>query len=153
MITITIMHTRIERGVEGVRLTLGALALAAVIAGSFQPYFLRIWKQDWGVLHAYLTELPYRKIPGLRQLLVETNRRTPDGARILFAMPGSIQKDGYDYAFGRAQYMLAGKDVVPRFAKDAGDVEYIVCWSRCNPPAHFAVIWKSDVGSLARRRP
>lgn len=137
---------------ELVRRTLAILALLAMAAGSFQPYYLRIWKQDWRALNAYLTELPYRKVPGLRRLLLEADSRTPPGTRILFAMPDSMSGEGYAYAFGRAQYLLGGKDLVPTFAKGTNDVDYILCWTLCTPSEGFTVIWTSDVGVLASRR-
>lgn len=136
---------------ERIRRTLAILALLALAAGSFQPYYLRVWRQDWRAMGAYLTELPYRKIPGLRRLLVEADRRTLPGRRILFAMPAQSSAEAYDYAFGRAQYFLGAKVLVPRFAKRTDDVDYVLCWSRCTPPRGFKVLWSSEVGVLARR--
>lgn len=133
------------------RLLLG-VALAAVAIGAFQPFYLRVWKQDWPALEAYLTELPYRKLPGLRRLCLEADRRTPPGSRVLFLMPPQTTKDAYDYGFGRTQYLLAAKDVVPRFDRSGRGVEYILCW-RCTPPSGFVTVWEGGEGSLARRRP
>jgi hypothetical protein len=124
-----------------VKRALAALALAALAAGSFQPFYLKVWRQDWRQLGAYLTELPYRKVPGLRQLCVETDRRTPMGARILFVAP----ENGFDYAFRRAQYLLAGKDVVP-----SGHADYIACLPGCSARG-FTVVWRSDRGLLLKR--
>jgi hypothetical protein len=138
--------------VERIRRTLAALALVAIAIGSFQPFYVRVWQQEWRALGAYLTELPYRKVPGMRQLLVEVDHRTPPGSRILFATPHRTWEGGYGYAFRRAQYLLAGKDVIPMIGP-AREADFLVCWSRCTPPAGFTVIWKSDAGSLARRKP
>ena len=159
---------------ERIRRTLAVLALAALAAGSFQPFYLRIWRQDLRALNAFLTELPYRKVPGMRALLVEVDRRTPLGARILFVTPHRSWEGGYDYAFRRAQYLLAGRELVPmldegagRRAQGAGETpppdvllppapralrpDYIVCWSACAMPAEFAVVWRDEHGTLARR--
>ena len=121
---------------------LAALALAALAAGSFQPFYLKVWRQDWRQLGAYLTELPYRKVPGLRRLCVEADRRTPPGARVLFAAPPN---EGYEYAFRRAQYLLAGKDVVP-----SGNADTIVCLPACSARG-FRTVWRSDQGAVLQR--
>jgi hypothetical protein len=124
-----------------VKRAFAALALLALAAGAFQPFYLTVWRQDWRQLGAYLTELPYRKAPGLRQLCVEADRRTPAGARILFVAPVS----GYEYAFRRAQYLLAGKDVVA-----SGDAEYIACLPACSARG-FTTVWRNERGALLRR--
>lgn len=134
---------------EAIRRTLGLLAIAALAIGSFQSFYLRVWRQDFGALNAYLTELPYRKVPGMRTLLIEADRRTPLGARILFATPHKTWDDGYTYAFRRAQYLLAGKDVIPMLGP-AREADYVVCW-RCAPPRGFRVIFRNENGTLAKR--
>ena len=118
-----------------------AAALLALAAGSFQPFYLKVLRQDWRQLGAYLTELPYRKVPGLRQLCVEVDRRVPLGARVLFVAPAN----GYEYAFRRAQYLLAGREVVP-----AGTAEYIACIPACSAPG-YRVAWRNEKGMLLRR--
>jgi hypothetical protein len=124
-----------------VRRVLALLAFLALAAGAFQPFYLKVWRQDWRQLGAYLTELPYRKVPGLRQLCVEADRRTPPGARILFVAP----VNGYEYAFRRAQYLLAGKDVVA-----SGNAEYIACLPACSARG-FTTVWRGDRGALLKR--
>lgn len=129
------------------------LALIAMAVGAFQPFYLTGWRQDWSTVEAMLTELPFRKVPGLRSLCVEADRRIPAGARVLFAMPPDVSVEGYDYAFGRAHYLLAGKELVPRSQRSPGRIDYVLCWNRCAPPPGFALVWESREGSLARRTP
>ncbi|HEX6087894.1 MAG TPA: hypothetical protein VF266_25400 [Thermoanaerobaculia bacterium] len=124
-----------------IRRVLALLAFAAIAVGAFQPFYLRVLGHDWRQLGAYLTELPYRKVPGLRQLCVEADRRTPVGARILFVAP----VPGYEYAFRRAQYLLAGKDVVA-----GGEADYIACLPACRARG-FTTIWSSEKGALLKR--
>lgn len=139
MITITRILTDVKRAFT-------ALALLAIAAGSFQPFYLKTWRQDWRQLGAYLTELPYRKVPGLRQLCVEADRRTPLEARILFVAP----VNGYEYAFRRAQYLLAGRDLIPMGRAEARP-GFVVCLPSCDVPAGFTVAWRSDRGMLLKR--
>ena len=134
-------------------------ALAAVILGSFEPYYLRIYRVDADKLRNYWTELPYRKVPGPRRVLVEVGRRTPPGARILIATPHRPGQGGYRYAFERSHFILAGRELVPLHdpATEAPiplhleSVDYIACWHECAPPRGFDVVWQSADGVLLRR--
>jgi hypothetical protein len=125
-----------------VKRALVAIALAAIAAGSFQPFYLKVWTGEWRQLGPYLTELPYRKVPGLRKVCVEADRRTPNGARVLFVAPPNA---AYEYAFRRAQYLLGSKDVVP-----AGEADYILCMPACTAPG-FTMVWRNERGALLKR--
>jgi hypothetical protein len=125
---------------------LAGLALLAIAAGSFQPFYLKVLRQDWRQLGAYLTELPYRKVPGLRQLCVEAERRTPPHARILFVAP----VDGYEYAFRRAQYLLANRELMPNAGQAAARPDYIACLPPCTA-AGFTPVWRSEKAALLKR--
>lgn len=135
------------------------LAFAAIAIGSFQTLYLRIYRWDAAALRTQWTELPYRRVPGLRHVLIETERRTPPGARILLATPHKPGEGGYRYAYTRAQYLLAGREVVPLrdpfSEKDLPPrlhtVDYIACWHDCAAPRGFAVVWKDPDGVLLRR--
>jgi len=115
-------------------------------AGSFQPFYLKVLRQDWRQLGNYLAELPYRKVPGLREVCLEAERRTNPGARVMLVAP----VDGYEYSFRRAQYLLAGRDVIPMSRRDVTP-ELIACVGRCAAPAGFKVAWSSDRGTLLKR--
>lgn len=139
-----------------------ALAIAAWLAigvGASQRFYLRIYAQDRAVLGRQLTELPYRQIPGLRALLVETDRRTPPGARILIALPHREWQRGYGYGFRRAQYVLQGKVAIPlldratdRIRPNAvNDADHVLCTPGCPPPGGFTPVFHSADGVLWRR--
>lgn len=148
------------------------LALAswlAIAAGSFQPFYLKTLTLelktltlDAAQLRATWIELPYRRVPGLRKGLVEIARRTPPDARILFWTPHRSWDGGYNYAYRRAQYLLAGREVLSLLAdgrdvvdpRGVRDAQYIACWPECPPaPPGFAIAWKGDGGMLLRRAP
>ena len=132
---------------ERTRRTLAALALVALAAGSFQAFYLKIWSAEGRALGAHFTELPYRKVPGLREVCVEADRRTPPGARILFVAPPR----GYEYAFRRAQYLLAGKELMPMVGRNEGPPGFVACVGRCAVPAGSTVVWQSNAGMLLKR--
>ena len=136
-------------------------AFLAILIGSFETFYLRVLTIDSSMLRANWTELPYRKVPGLRQMLIEVDRRTPHGARVLLATPHRSGEGGYRYAYARAQYLLAGRELVPlldpyteqRVPLQLDSVDYIACWHECAAPRGFAVVWKSSDGVLLRRAP
>jgi hypothetical protein len=144
--TITITTT-ITRILTDVKRAFAAAALLAIAAGSFQPFYLKVLRQDWRQLGAYLTELPYRKAPGLRELCVETGKRTPPGATVMLVAP----VNGYEYSFRRAQYLLAGRDVIP-MGRAAAPPAFIACAGNCPAPPGFVSVWRSDRGMLLKKR-
>ena len=97
---------------------LAVLAFAAIGAGSFQPMYLTIFGVNGRAMAAVFTELPYRRLPGLRRLLDDVDRLTPPGARIAVWAPYREWEGGYGYAFRRAPYLLPGKRVLPMLEAD-----------------------------------
>jgi len=136
--------------VERVRRTAVILVLLVIGVGAFQPYYLRVWSQDWRALGAYLTELPYRKVPGLLRVCREADRRIPIGARVLLVTPHRTWPGGYDYSFRRARYLLAGREMIPMLGPTpAQPPDFIVCAQMpCAPRANFRQIWGDASGSI-----
>ncbi len=93
-----------------------------IAAGAFEPFYLRIFTIDRAQLRASLIELPYRKLPGLRALLVETRARTRDGDVIAIVAPYAWD-NGYEYVYARSLYTLAGRRVVTQ--KDVAKADWI----------------------------
>ena len=125
------------------------VALAMIVIGGFEPFYLRIFTVDGASMRAAFTELPYRKMPGLRQLLIGADARTPPGARIAICVPFTEWDGGYGYAYYRASYLLPGKQVVP--IDHAGDADFVVCWHVRPAIAGFAPVWQNADGVLLRR--
>jgi hypothetical protein len=135
-------------------------AWTAIGIGAFQKLYVTIHFRDTAALRTFWTEAPFRQIPGLRRLLMEAEARTKPGDRVLLWTPHRPWQGGYGYAFRRAQYVLAGRDVIPLIDRASGVVEerniaratYIACWPECPPLTDFDVIWRSEAGTLLRRR-
>src|ERR1043165_4621870 len=109
------------------RAILAVAAFLAIAAGAFQPLYVRMLFADTTRMRAAFEELPYRRLPGLRRLMLDVARTTPPGARIALFAPfaPSIDSDGgYGYAFRRAPFLLAGRRVLPMTARDLGEAEY-----------------------------
>ena len=131
------------------RAILTSAAWLAMAAGSFQPMYLRVFAMDSNAIRAVYTELPYRRIPGLRKLLVDAGARTPPGATIALWVPFREWDGGYGYAFRRAPYLMPDKRVVPM--EDLRSAQYLVCWHGCPPAPGFKTVWRSAEGELMRR--
>jgi hypothetical protein len=140
-------------------------ALCAVIliaASAFEPFYLRILLVDRQQYASMFTELPYRKLPGLRAFLDGVRTHTNRGDSIaLFAIglhhaPGWA--GGYDYFRERAMYPLAGRRIVPlvddndRFRPErVGEANCIAAYRSSPSAAGFAVAWRGPDGELLRR--
>lgn len=147
----------------------------AIAAGAFEPFYLRIFTTDRTRFGAMLGALPYRKMPGMKQFLLEVRARTSDGDAVAIAAPfphtawsgagdGHIvtatREGGYDYIYNRAAYLLAGRRVVPLpdpgdqpLPRDLQNVTFIAAY-RCDPAVPgFAVVWRGANGELLRRTP
>jgi hypothetical protein len=114
-----------------------------IAAGAFEPFYLRIFVLP--PLRDNLIELPYRKLPGLRELLVATRERTREGDTIAIVAPYRWE-NGYEYAYARALYTLAGRRVV--LQKDAQQAQWLCAYDAV-PPGE--VVWRSKHGALVRR--
>jgi hypothetical protein len=136
-----------------------AAAWIAIGAGAFQQLYVAIHFTDTAALRTFWTEAPFRRIPGLRRMLLAAEARTQPGDRVLLWTPHRPWQGGYGYAFRRAQHVLAGRDVIPLIDRDSGAVvernidraTFIACSPGCPPIAGFDVIWRSEDGMLLRR--
>jgi hypothetical protein len=124
-----------------------------LVIGGFEPHYVRVLGADAARARAAMTELPYRKLPGFRRLLVDIDRSTPPGARIAIALPYSDWDGGYGYGYYRASYLLPGKQVVPllppsnlRFA------DYVMVWHGRPAIDGFVPVLATPDGTLYRRR-
>ena len=127
--------------------------LAMLVIGGFETYYIRVFTIDATRTRAAMTELPYRKLPGLRRLLVDVDRSTPRGAKIAIALPFRDWEGGYGYGYYRASFLLPGKQVVPllppsnlRFA------DYVVMWKARSAIDGFVPLWTTSDGTLMVRR-
>ena len=136
------------------------LSFVAIAAGSFQRFYLDVYRMDFDALGAQQTELPYRQLPGFRRMLLEVERRTPRGARILLYTPHEQGERGYAYAYPRAHFILSARDVlpirepvteVPRLVRLTA-IDYIACWQECPATPGFVPVWRSSDGMLLARR-
>jgi hypothetical protein len=143
------------------RRALGIAVAVAIAAAAFQPFYLRIYTTNRAGLATALTELPYRKLPGMRQFLIDVRARTRDGDTIAIAAPlhrAPLWQGGYDYLFQRSRYLLAGRLVVPLRGEDdrprpenLTTATHIACFHCTSTAPGFVEIWRGRDGALLRR--
>lgn len=102
--------------------------------------------------------LPYRKLPGSRELLLDVRARTKPGDVIAIASPFRKWDEGYRYLYVRSLYPLTGRVVLPlideydRPRPDNLARANVVAAYRIEPQIPgFAVVWRGHDGVLLRR--
>jgi hypothetical protein len=138
-----------------------ALVAALLIAlGAFEPFYLRVYRFDRAKTRAMLVALPYRKSPSLRPFLQEVSKRTDRTDAIAIFAPLRNWTDGYDYIFGHASYVLAGRRVIPLMdmqsrvhPENLGAAKYIAAYGGELRVPGFVPVWRGDGGVLLKRKP
>ena len=119
-----------------------------IAAGAFEPFYFRILAMDRAQLRASLTELPYQKLRGLRRFLVDIGARTHDGDTVAIFAPFRWD-EGYEYAYARALYPLAGRGVVTFDLRNRAN--YVAAYRVTPLLPDFVVVWRGPDGTLLRR--
>lgn len=137
---------------------LALAAFAAMAVGLFEPHYWRLYVADRDALLRHFTELQYSRMPGFRLFAEEVRARVPEGSGVALWVPFRHWYGGYSYAFHRAKYVLAGRDVVPLIDSNdkvlTGNLKratYIAAWHGEPPFDGYTVIWRTREGTLARR--
>lgn len=141
-----------------VRVILAAAAFACLMAGGIEPFYFRTFRLDRQLLRPYRTELPFRKLPGLRQLLVDVHASTAPGDSVGLWL-GRSWKGGYEYGYQRSAYLLPSRVLLPLLDRHDHFLQeniarslYLACW-RCEPPfPGFVVVKRFPDGTLSRRQ-
>jgi hypothetical protein len=138
---------------------LAAIAFAAIVIGSIEPFYLRIFFADGEHMRQSMTELPYRKLPGFRRFITGVDAHTPPGARIAIWIPYAGWDGGYGYGYYRAPFFLTGKQVVPLQVpfvdkpapENVALADYVAAWHGAPAISGFVPIWSDEDGVLLGR--
>jgi hypothetical protein len=138
---------------------IAAIALAAIVIGGFEPFYLRVFTLDPATARNAFTELPYRKLPGFRSFITFVDASTPARSRIVLLLPFTQWEGGYGYGFYRAGFLMPSKTVMPMLELNADRLDrrafdkadYIAGWHGAPPVDGFVPIWRSPDGILLRR--
>ena len=132
--------------------------LGAFVLLRLEPQLLRLPFVKREFLARGLTAYPDRLAPQYPRFLQAVRERTQNGDSIVIVVPMLRWDDGYAYAYYRASYLLAGREVLPLITSDDRAHEenfkaarYVAAWRWNVPPAKLQVVWRGEGGTLLRR--
>ena len=118
---------------------------------------MRLMFADRRALASALTRAPDRRAPEYPQFLEQVAQRTKRGDSIAILVPMRYWAAGYAYAYFRATYFLAGRNVIPLVdvddtlhAERLSQADFVASW-KMPAPAGFSVVWRGNGGVLLRR--
>lgn len=139
------------------RRRIALLLFVALALFALDPTLFRIALGTRAGSRAEMARYPDRGWNGYPAFLEEVRARTKPGDSIALAVPPVRGDDGYSYAYYRASYFLAGREVLPLI--DRNDVpqhanlaraKYVAVWRR-SVRAPLRVVWRGDGGMLLER--
>jgi hypothetical protein len=135
-----------------------ATLFALMVAGSVNWRLLQLPFIDRELLRAQVSSIPDRSTPDYPRFLAEVRARTASRDTIAVLVPRGWSS-GYEYAFQRANYFLAGRTIVPLIdnrdvphPERLSTVRYVAAWSMPFDSPRFVIIWRGHNGVLVRRR-
>jgi len=138
------------------RRTLLVLALLALLAASIEPRMLQILFIDRGPSAAELSEAPDLPFPLYPRFLEGVRAHTQPGDTIAIIVPRMSWDNGYMYAYYRASYFLAGREVLPlvspeneKLPQNFRAARYIAAF-RTNVRTPAEIVWRGERGTLLR---
>ena len=141
-----------------IRTALIAVLFTVLLVGGFEPFFVRIFFVDRDALGQQLTAGPDLAAPGYADLLDQVRQRTPPGSKIALLFPVRQWSSGYEYAYYRGSWFLAGREVIPLVDPDDSvrlerlrDAEYIASWRVDAAVEEFEPVWRGANGVLLKR--
>ena len=134
------------------------VAGALILVGGMRVMYLRLFVTDRAALRESFAVYPDRTTPTYPLFLKAVAQATPPGARIAIFVPMRHWDGGYSYAYYRASYLLAGREVLPLVWRDDrvlqenfARAQYIASWHREFRPAGFALVLRTPDGELLKR--
>jgi hypothetical protein len=126
-----------------------ALDLVAI-----NPTLFRVALANRAAMHRTMTLYPDRGWDAYPGFLEQVRALTKPGDSIALVVPASHWDGGYSYAYYRASYFLAGREVLP--VVDSGDVpqpenfaraKYVAAWRR-SVSVPLRTVWSGEGGTL-----
>jgi hypothetical protein len=137
------------------RLALVVFVALAVLA--IHPDLFRFALANRAAMHQAMTRYPDRGWEAYPAFLEQVRARTKPGESIALVVPGMRWDGGYSYAYYRASYFLAGREVLPLVNRyDAPQpanfarAKYVAAWQR-NVRAPLRPVWSGNGGTLLER--
>ena len=139
------------------RRILAACALVLLVALHFDYRLAGFPFVDRERFHRAFTRLPDGEWEEYARFLDGVRAHTQPGDRIAIVVPGMTWDGAYSYAYYRASYFLAGREVLPLIYRtdvpireNLDRAQYLAVWHSRSPQA--AIVWQGNGGVLLRRR-
>lgn len=141
------------------RRRLALLLFAALALLAIDPVVVRVALGNRSRLNHFFTIFPDRLwYPDYPAFLEEVRTHTRPGDTIAILVPSMRWEAGYSYAYYRASYVLAGREVLPLVRPDDTPVpanlsraKYVAAWHRNVPDRTPRVVWAGRGGALLER--
>ena len=140
-----------------IRRVAAATLFAAIVVIGIEPTLLSFPFIDRAPVAKAYTGIFDRRYPGYPEFLDAVRAHTQNGDTIAILVPPRKWEFGYSYAYFRASYLLAGREVLPLVSdKDVllganfAAAKYIAAW-RVAPP-DGEVVMRASGGVLVKRR-
>ncbi len=139
------------------RRSLAYLCLFAIVALRLEPRLLQLPFTNRQTLSAILRRWPDGNWQQYPRFLQQVRAHTRDGDAVVIVVPMLKWDDGYSYAYYRASYFLAGREVLPLVTADdrahpenVRAARYIAGWHMTRQPGLGEVVWEGEGGVLLR---
>jgi hypothetical protein len=147
-------------GLELTRRILGILAVVAILGFSVQPEIIQFSFIDLKPYREYFTLRPDRLWPQYPRFLEGVRAQTQNGDSIALIAATPDWDKGYAYAYYRASYILAGREVLPLSDSDGRPhpenyrrARYVAVWAAGLPRGPYTVVWQGEGGALLSTAP
>jgi len=147
-----------QRRTVNVRSVLAYLCLFAIVALRIEPQLLRLPFMDRTTFNRGLAQLADGEWWQYARFLEGVREHTHDGDTVTVVVPALKWDDGYSYAYYRASYFLAGREVLPLVTDDDrrhpwnfSAVRYVAAWHMQRRAGVGRVVWEGEGGVLLQR--
>lgn len=150
------MH-HVAAGGTLMRRRLAVVLFAALAVLAVNPSLFRVALANRAAMHQTMTRYPDRGWDQYPAFLEGVRAHTAPGDSIALIVPAMRWDGAYSYAYYRASYFLAGREVLPLV--DRNDVpqranlaraKYVAVWRR-TMQAPLRTVWSGDGGTLLER--
>lgn len=134
------------------------LIFIAIFALRIDRQFILLPVLDRAPLNQAFAERADRLWPQFPRFIDGVRARTVNGDSVAIVVPTLNWDEGYSYAYYRASYLLAGREVLPVSMDDHRlhpeafrAAKFVAVWGRPFPPSRYQVVWQGEGGVLLRR--